>query len=312
MLPAFSLACESAPDLAATMELQIPALARQVTEAGGWQRTFHLHGQAIPVRVDADPSGLQFYFQTTTEATQLRALLTATFRNGDQVGAMALDGHPAVSALRRHHRAMILLSGTPFETLVLAVLAQGFPAATVRTVFPRLAAACGGLTPRRLAAVRLPRLTQLIRPLGEVKASRLHATAAILARRGETTFDRLIAGAGSHALSRLQSLPGVGVHTAAIVMAVIDDIPGTVRVDQHLMRIAYRLGLTDYDGGLTKPGCRQVATDLLAYGPDLARAYPLFRQVARDTCTGGTPNCGCCFLAESCRYAAQATSPAAP
>ena len=305
MRPALSLACESAPDLAATMKLQIPALAWQMSEADGWQRTFHLHGQSIPVRVEAASSGLQFYFRTTADQGPLCALLTATFRNGDQVGAVALEGHPALRTLRRHHRRVVLLASTPFETLVLAILAQARPAAVVRTVFPRLDAACGGLSPRRLAALPLPRLVELVRPLGEVKASRLHATAAMLARRGETAFDRLIGGPGSHALTHLLSLPGVSTHTAAIVMTIINDTPDTMPVDQHLMRVAYRLGLTDHDGGLTKPGSRRVAADLLAYGPDVARVHPLLQQVAYDTCTVSTPDCRRCFLAESCRHAAR-------
>ncbi|GAA3237415.1 endonuclease III domain-containing protein [Dactylosporangium siamense] len=301
-----SLACENTPDLAATMQLQLPALAWQMIGAGAWQRTFHLHGQGIRVRVESDRGGLRFSFRTGPEEELLRNLLTATFRNGEQVGAMALAGHPALSALRRHHQGMILLAGSPFETLVLAVLAQTRPAAAVRKVFPRLAAECGGLTPQRLLALPLPRLTQLVRPLGAVKAARLHATAAILTRRGTTLFDQLIGGSDSGALNNLlTSLPGVGTHTAAVVMTIVNDAADTVPIDQHLMRVAYRLGLTDYDGGLTNPGCRRVAADLLAYGPDLARVHPLIQQVAYDTCTVSTPDCRRCFLAESCRHAAR-------
>ncbi|WP_327007055.1 hypothetical protein OHA72_07120 [Dactylosporangium sp. NBC_01737] len=291
------------------MQLQIPALAWHTTGDGVWQRTFHLRGQGIRVRVEADPGGLQFSFRTGTEEELLRDLLTATFRNGAQVGAMALVGHPALRTLRRHHQGTILLAGPPFETLVLAVLAQARPVATVRQVFPRLAAECGGLTPRRLSALPLPRLAQLVRPLGVVKASRLHATASILSRRGVTIFDRLIADSDSQALNYLlPSLPGVGTHTAAIVMAIVNDDPDTVPVDQHLMRVAYRLGLTDHDGGYTKPGRRRVAADLLAYGPDLARVHPLIQQVAHDTCTVQTPDCRRCFLVESCRHAARTAS----
>ncbi|MER7007316.1 hypothetical protein ABT297_30335 [Dactylosporangium sp. NPDC000555] len=199
---------------------------------------------------------------------------------------------------------MILLSGSPFETLVLAILAQARPADAVRTVFSRLAAACGGVTPRRVAALPLPHLVQLVRLVGEAKAARLHATAAMLDRRGETAFDRLFGASGPHALTFLMSLPGVATHTAAIVTTIINDVPETVPIDQNLLRVAFRLGLTDHDGGLTKPGIRQVAADLLAYGPDLARVHPLLQQVALDTCTVGVPDCRRCFLADSCRHAA--------
>lgn len=304
MPTALHLACETTPDLAATMNLQIPALAWHPTGTGGWQRTFHPHGRAIPVRVEADRGGLRFSFRTDEEEAQLRDLLIATFRNGRQVGGMALAGHPALRTLRQHHKGMILLAGSPFETLVLAILAQGRPAAAVRKVIPQLTAACGGLTPQRLSALPLAQLAQLLRPLGAVKASRLHATAAILTRRGATTFDRLMAGSGAHALNYLLSLPGVGMHTATIVMAIMNDVPDTVPIDQHLMRVAHRLGLTDHDGRLTRTGSRRVAADLLAYGPDLARVHPLLQQVAYDTCTAGTPDCRRCFLADSCRYAA--------
>ncbi|MEU7865342.1 hypothetical protein [Dactylosporangium sp. NPDC049140] len=305
MSTALSLACEIAPDLTATMRLQIPALAWHMTGAGVWQRTYHLDGQGIPVRVEAHRDGLQFSFRTSTEKELLRDLLTATFRNGEQVGALALAGHPALRTLRRHNRGMILLAGSPFETLVLAILAQARPAAAVRKVFPRVAAACGGLTPQRLSAMPVARLAQLVRPLGDVKASRLHAAAAVLTRRHVKAFDQLIGDSDSHALNfQLSSLPGVGTHTAAIVMSIVNDVPDTVPIDRHLIRVAYRLGLTDHDGGLTKPGGRRVAADLLAYGPDLARIHPLIQQVAYDTCTADTPDCQRCFLAESCRYAA--------
>ncbi|MFG2044047.1 endonuclease III domain-containing protein [Dactylosporangium sp. NPDC048998] len=306
MPPALSIACESAPDLEATMQLQIPALAWHPAEEGGWQRIVHLHGRGIPVRVEADGGGLHFHYRAGAERGVLRALLTATFRNGAQVGGLTLDGHPALRALRRHHEGMILLSGSPFETLVLAILAQARPADAVRKVFPRLAAACGGITPQRLAALPLPRLAQLVSLVGEAKAARLHATAAILDRRGETAFDRLFGTSGSHALAFLMSLPGVATHTAAIVTTIINDVPDTMPIDQSLMRVAYRLGLTDHDGGLTKPGIRRVTADLLAYGPGLARAYPLLQQVALDTCTVGVPDCRRCFLADSCRHAADA------
>src|SRR4051812_29650395 len=132
MLTALSLACETTPDLAATMQLQIPALAWHMTAAGGWQRTFYLHGQGIRVQVEADRGGLRFSFRTSTDEQLLRDLLPPTFRNGEQVGAMALAGHPALSTLRRHHENMILLPGSPFETLVLAILAQARPAEAVR------------------------------------------------------------------------------------------------------------------------------------------------------------------------------------
>ncbi|MDG6101088.1 hypothetical protein Daura_00845 [Dactylosporangium aurantiacum] len=285
------------------MKLQIPALAWHLVGVGAWQRSFYPHGRGIPVRVEAGRGGLRFSFRTSAEEALLRDVVLATFRNGAQVGAMALSGHPALRALRRHHKGMLLLAGSPFETLVLAILAQGRPAATVRKVFAPLAAACGGLTPQRLSALPLPRLTELVRPLGEVKASRLHATAAILTRRGATAFDRLIASSNSSALSYLLSLPGVGIHTAAIVMTHINDVSDLVPVDQHLMRVAHRLGLTEHDGRLTKPGSRQVAADLLAYGPELARVHPLLQEVANDTCTASTPDCRRCFLAPSCRYA---------
>ncbi|MEV8516224.1 hypothetical protein [Dactylosporangium sp. NPDC051484] len=306
MPPELIIACESTPDLEATMQRQIPALAWQAVEDGGWQRIVYRHGLGIPVRVEANGSELHFRFRAGAEQRALCALLTTTFRNGDQVGGLALDGHPALRALRRHHRGMILLSGSPFETLVLAILAQARPADAVRTVFSRLAAACGGITPQRVAALPLPRLAQLVRLVGEAKAARLHATAAILDRRGATAFDRMIGGPGPHALTFLMSLPGVATHTAAIVMAIINNVPETVPIDQNLMRVAFRLGLTDHDGRLTKPGIRRVAADLLAYGPDLARVHPLLQQVALDTCTAGVPDCRRCFLADSCRLAAGA------
>nr|WP_230416526.1 hypothetical protein [Micromonospora tarapacensis] len=196
------------------------------------------------------------------------------------------------------------MTAAPFEALVLTILSQNRTGEIVRQVYPALAAASGGATPQRLAALSVDQLAALIRSAGPYKASRLAETAKIVATIGVDAFDRIVRQPGPQALVYLESLPGVAHKTAACVLVFAAATRTTLPVDTHLFRVVDRLGLASHAGRNTKTVRDQLIVTLLRYGPDLAPAHFLFLLVGRSTCTASAPNCGACFLAEHCQHAA--------
>lgn len=307
MRPALSLSrFPAAPNLSATMDIQIPALAWQPAGDGGWQRVYHLHGTAVDVHLSGEDDALNFYFQAHPKtANELRARLTGMFTARDMIDVLALDKHPTLEALQQHYAGVIIMNTTPFEALVLTVLSQNRSGETVRQVFPRLEAACQGITPQKLADLPVDRLAELIRPAGPYKAARLSQTAKIITEIGEPAFDRVVRGPTQQALDWLEALPGVAHKTAACVLVYAGESGETLPVDTHLFRVVERLGLADHDGRLTTTVRDHIITTLLGYGGDVAPAHLLFLLLGRSTCTAAAPRCGQCVMAPHCRYAAQ-------
>jgi len=286
------------PDLPATMDIQIPALAWQPTGAG-WQRTYYLDGRQIPVEVREGADSLVFRFDAPpTTQTRLEQILADTFTV--PVAALALTASPILSAIADEYRGVVVMGASPFEALVITILSQNRTGEIVRTVYPRLAARCHGITPETVAAVPVDELGELIRSAGPYKAPRLHQTAATIAEEGEAAFDAIVCGPDQKALDYLVSLPGVAHKTAACVLTFAGGCTSTLPVDTHLFRVVDRLGLARHDGRNTPANRDQLISTLLAYGPDLAPAHFLFLLLGRTTCVSGTPRCRDCFLAGLC------------
>lgn len=304
--PASNLIFDAQPDLDATMDIQIPALAWQPAGPGRWERTYYPNGEPVVVQVAHDGQQLCFSYQADPETARLLdAALAAAFPADKQIGKLALDGHPVLTALRLRYGGVIVMTAPPFEALVLTVLSQNRSGDTVRRVFPQLAAACNGITADRIAALPVEQLAELIRPAGPYKAARLSEAAATIAQLGEPAFESIVCQPAPQALAYLEALPGVAHKTAACVLVFAGAATGTLPVDTHLFRVVDRLGLATHDGRHSKSVSAQLISTLLAYGPDLAPAHFVFLLVGRTTCIAGTPNCSDCFLAEECSYAAR-------
>jgi endonuclease III len=299
------------PDLAATMDIQIPALAWQPSGIGAWQRTYQAGGLVTVVTVAEDDHALRFRADPpppADTARELAAVLRAQFPS--QVSALHLDGHPVLAAMGRHYRGVVLMGAEPFEALVLTVLSQNRTGEIVRKVYPRLEALCGGMTPGLLASLNERDLAQVIRPAGPYKAGRLAAAARQIAAEGPDLFAKIITQSpAAQAMQYLTSLPGVGHKTAACVLVYAARSTHTLPVDTHLFRVTRRLGLTSHEGTLTGTVRDAIVSAMLSYGPDIAPAHLLFLLLGRDTCTASTPRCGDCFAIRLCT-SAQATSPA--
>ncbi|WP_239331355.1 endonuclease III [Frankia sp. CiP3] len=306
MRPALTIYLSRQPDLAATMDIQIPALAWQPTTAG-YSRTVYVDGHAVPVEVREGDKALHFAYDTDpARDAALRGLLPAMFPA--IVADLVLRTHPVLLALRQQYAGVILMRADPFEALVLTVLSQNRSGETVRAVFPGLAAAAGGIAPTRLASLDLDTLTRLIRSAGPYKAPRLAATIARILDDGPDVFDKTVREAPTEqALAYLEALPGVAHKTAACVLVFAAGTRTTLPVDTHLFRVADRLGLARHDGRLTTTTRNAIIASLLDYGPDLAPAHFLFLLVGRSTCTAAAPRCGACFLRPHCPHATQAT-----
>ena len=97
-------------------------------------------------------------------------------------------------------------------------------------------------------------------------------------------------------MEELVTLPGVGRKTAnAILINAFDKVVGVV-VDVHVLRLAYRLGLTKN----TNP--EKVEKDLMAVVPkdEWKRITWLFKDHGRAVCKAPVPFCSKCVLNRIC------------
>jgi endonuclease III len=201
------------PDLAATMDIQIPALAWEPSGNGQWRRTYRADGTATVVTVTEDDHALRFQADPSLPASAHGALAAALRRHFPrQVSELALDSRPVLAEISRRYQGVIIMHADPFEALILTVLSQNRTGEIVRRVYPQLEARCGGMTPGLLAALSESDLAEVIRSAGPYKAARLARTARTIDVDGPEAFDALVTQApGPLAMEYLISLPGVAL-----------------------------------------------------------------------------------------------------
>lgn len=302
--PALVLPFAIQPDLAATMDIQIPALAWQQLPHERFGRVYHLDGHAVAVEVTEGAGALNFFYTAPTAAiaARLQTLLRRSFPR--QIGQLTLRAHPILRSLQEHYAGVIVMHTDAFEAVVLTILSQNRTGEIVRVVYPALAQYCGGVTPHTLAAVPVSELREVIRSAGPYKAPRLAETAARVLADGEDTFHRRVVDApGEDAVRYLESFPGIAHKTAACVLVFSADTTATLPVDTHLFRVVDRLGLARHSGRNNQATRTALIRTLLGYGPDLAPAHFLFLLLGRDTCRDTSPACPRCFLQPHCDFA---------
>jgi endonuclease-3 len=187
----------------------------------------------------------------------------------------------------------------PMEELVSCILSQhtadanSFPAFTrLRAAFPDWAemeaAGPEGIEPWIQAA-----------GLARQKAKSIHGSlSAIRLRMGSHTLDPLLDWPLAEARDWLESLPGVGPKTAAIVLCFALGRPA-IPVDTHVSRVSRRLGLLSE--GLSDSAAHH-ALPLMTPEADAHRLHALFIQHGRKTCFAQRPACAECPLAGLCRW----------
>ncbi len=149
-------------------------------------------------------------------------------------------------------------------------------------------------TPRKMLALGLERVTELIRTIGlyRTKARHLLETCRILVEQhgGEVPRSR----------DALQALPGVGRKTANVVLNVAFGEP-TMAVDTHIFRVANRTGLAPGRTPL------EVEQALLARVParHLVDAHHWLILHGRYVCLARQPQCGRCAVRACCDHGRQ-------
>ncbi len=176
---------------------------------------------------------------------------------------------------------------TPFQVLIGTILSQRTRDETTDVASERLFRAYP--TPGALARAPLPRLVELIRPVGfySTKARGIRDCAkALLERHGgkvPTSIDDLLA------------LPMVGRKTANCTLVFGFGIPA-VPVDTHVHRIANRLGaVRTQSPEETEEALRQVVPKEL-----WVPINPLLVQHGQNLCQPLRPRCEACPISELC------------
>ncbi len=203
-----------------------------------------------------------------------------------------------LDALESHHgQSRMIRRFEPLEELVSCILSQhtadanSFPAFTrLRAEFPSWAdmEAVGpeGIEARIQAA-----------GLARQKSKSIHGSLVrIRERAGEHSLEFLLDMPLTEARAWLESLPGVGPKTAAIVLCFAFGLPA-IPVDTHVSRVSRRLGL------LAARWDDKAAHDILPLivpPKDAHRFHALLIQHGRKVCRAPRPDCRACPLAGLC------------
>jgi endonuclease-3 len=176
---------------------------------------------------------------------------------------------------------------------------------TTNTHAARAMASLQGGCPTWAAVVALPHdvLADLIRPAGLAR-QKAGSIRGILERIYQDTGDyslAFLAEMETPAATRyLRTLPGVGAHTAALVLLFALGRHGVMPVDGHVHRVARRLGWAPE--GATANAVQR-AVEGAAPTANLMDLHVNLIRLGHRTCTEGTPDCRDCPLNELCGMA---------
>jgi endonuclease-3 len=187
----------------------------------------------------------------------------------------------------------------PLDELVSCILSQHTTDATSFPTFARLREKYQ--TWEQIASLSQSKLEEEIRPAGLPKQkakSILLSLEEIRRRNGSYTLDPLTRQDMESARTWLQSLPGVGPKTAAIVLAFAFGMPA-IPVDTHVFRVSWRLGIIEQRIGEARAH-RALQTKVpedLAY-----RFHVALIRHGRQTCKALRPACERCSVRSVCAY----------
>jgi endonuclease-3 len=199
--------------------------------------------------------------------------------------ATQIDGMelPAVEKISEAH------AEDPFKILIGTLLSARTQDATTHAASTRLFQAAR--TPRRMAALPVKRIEQLIYPVSfyRNKARFVRATCQMLVARYR--------GAVPRTLEELVSLPGVGRKTANLVMILAFRSRNNICVDTHVHRISNRMGWVR----TSEPE----ETEQALYAVTEQRWWPYLNLYlvtwGQNVCRPVSPRCGACAIAADCR-----------
>jgi endonuclease-3 len=189
----------------------------------------------------------------------------------------------------------------PLDELVLGVLSQNTSDANSGHAFARLKDAFPDW--QSLLAADTQRIEEAIRPggLAPTKAVRIRSLLAEVGRRRGSLDLRFLGELPvAEARAWLESLPGVGPRTAAVVLLFSLDRPA-LPVDTHVHRVARRLGLAPEKASA---GQTQALLEPLLAPEDVYPFHLYLIEHGRRTCLARRPRCPVCALRRGCPSAA--------
>lgn len=190
----------------------------------------------------------------------------------------------------------------PLDELVLGVLSQNTSDVNSGRAFASLRKAFPGW--ESVAKAPSSRVEEAIRPggLAPTKSVRLKAMLAeILKRRGSFNLTFLREAPLDEAEAWLESLPGVGPKTAAVMLLFSLGRPA-FPVDTHVHRVLLRLGLAAPNASATQAQ----ATWERRLAPDEVYPFHMYLIVhGRRTCVARRPRCPECNLRHRCPSASE-------
>ncbi|HWI61565.1 MAG TPA: hypothetical protein VNT75_06995 [Symbiobacteriaceae bacterium] len=186
----------------------------------------------------------------------------------------------------------------PLQKLIERVLGQRTTHTHVRRALANLGAHCRSWAD--VAALQHDILADLVRPVGlaQPKAARVHGILAQLFRETGAYSLEFIKEMDNRAATRyLLGLPGVGEHTAALVLMFALGRRGVMPVDTLVHRVAPRLGWAPHDASAKAV---QQAIEAAAPDQDLMDLHVNLCRLGERHCRAGTPDCPGCPVNHLC------------
>jgi endonuclease-3 len=179
--------------------------------------------------------------------------------------------------------------GNPFSLLVAVVLSAQATDVSVNKATPALFA--GGATPQAMLMLGEAGVREAIKTIGLFN-SKARNVIALSARLIEE-----FGGQVPRTRAELESLPGVGPKTAAVVLNALWGEP-SIAVDTHVFRVSNRLPLAR---GATPEAVEQGLNRIV---PDRFKRHAHHWLIlhGRYTCTARRPNCPACVVADLCAW----------
>lgn len=187
----------------------------------------------------------------------------------------------------------------PMEELVSCILSQNTSDSNSFPTFIRLRAAVPDWAV--MEAMPLEELQVLVQKAGLTNQKARSIQAALKAIRekfGDYSLDEMRNWDDDTAREWLQTIPGIGPKTAAIVLcfALGRD---TVPVDTHILRVGKRLGI--FPEKMDANRAHEVMDRLVTPGQGF-RIHNTLIQHGRQTCTAPIPKCFDCVIKGDCRW----------
>ena len=199
----------------------------------------------------------------------------------------------------------------PLQKLIERMLGQRTTHSHVERALANLSSRCRNWGD--VAALPHDLLADLIRPAGlaQPKAARIHGVLEkILQDQGEYALACLYEMENRAATRYLLTMPGVGEHTAALVLMFALGRPGVMPVDSHVHRVARRLGWAPHDA--TARAVQQ-AVEAAAPEQNLMDLHVNLVRLGERECGPGGTDCPNCPVSEQCAaYLRRDQGPSAP